>query len=60
MKLLLCLLLILFVVVLDLIARVKKISTARSSGDTPLHKCSRTGKFVSTVELLHEDTRTPL
>ena len=33
--------------VTDLIARVKKISTARSSGDTPLHKCSRTGKYVS-------------
>ena len=31
----------------DLIARVKKISTARSSGDTPLHKCCRTGKYVS-------------
>ena len=31
----------------ELIARVKKIVTAWSSGDTPLHKCCRTGKYVS-------------
>lgn len=30
----------------DVIARCKKIATARSSGDTPLHKVCRTGKYV--------------
>ncbi len=32
-----------------MIARCKKIATARNSGDTPLHKVCRTGKYVREV-----------
>lgn len=41
----------------DVIARCKKISTARSSGDTPLHKVCRTGKYVSSY-IMHMVTYT--
>lgn len=36
-------------IIIELIARCKRISTARSSGDTPMHKVCRSGKIVSDI-----------